>query len=135
MSDTTLPQGLVPLKIISTGIALPDRRVTSAELDVRLNKPAGYVESRSGISHHADDRASQAELGAAALNDALRRQRIDSASVDLLLFASAIAVQAQPYSACHVLKVSSLPQGIACFDINGSCVSFISALQVAGGGC
>ncbi|PWC12290.1 hypothetical protein B4923_10600 [Brenneria roseae subsp. americana] len=59
MSDTTLPQGLVPLKIISTGIALPDRRVTSAELDVRLNKPAGYVESRSGIiyRHHADDRA------------------------------------------------------------------------------
>ncbi|GKW39574.1 3-oxoacyl-[acyl-carrier-protein] synthase III C-terminal domain-containing protein [Pectobacterium carotovorum] len=128
-------QGLVPLKIISTGSALPAQRVTSAELDVLLNKPAGYVESRSGIihRHHADNHASQAELGVAALNDALARGIIPPASIDLLLFASAIPIQALPYSASHLLKVSSLPKGTACFDINSSCVSFISALQVAAG--
>ncbi|KAA9000109.1 ketoacyl-ACP synthase III [Affinibrenneria salicis] len=129
------PRGLIPLKIVSTGAALPPNQVTSDELDIRLNKPAGYVASRSGIiyRYHADNQASQAGLGAAALNDALQRRRIDPASIDLLIYASAIPVQALPYSASHLLKASSLPAGTACFDINSSCVSFIPALQVAAG--
>lgn len=63
---------LLPLKIIATA-ALPPNRVASSTLDARLGKPAGYVEKRSGIvyRYHAADDASQAELAAAALQDAL----------------------------------------------------------------
>lgn len=126
---------LVPLKVISSGAALPPLKVTSAELDVRLGKSAGYVEQRSGVEYrfHGDDRASQVELAVDAITDALRRGNIPADSVDLLIFASAIPVQALPYSAAHVLKASPLRKGISTFDINASCVSFISALQVAAG--
>ncbi|BCQ41244.1 hypothetical protein ERHA54_38470 [Erwinia rhapontici] len=124
----------VPLKIIASGVALPPGCVTSAMLDERLGMKPGYVEKRSGIAHrfHADHQASQAQLGADALAAALSAQHIDPASIDLLIFASAIAVQALPCSAIQVLKLSPLTPGTAVFDINSSCVSFISALQVAG---
>ncbi|MGQ6007668.1 3-oxoacyl-[acyl-carrier-protein] synthase III C-terminal domain-containing protein [Serratia sp. IR-2025] len=126
---------LLPLKIIATGAALPPNRVASSTLDARLGKPVGYVEKRSGIvyRYHAADDASQAELAAAALQDALARSAIPVASIDLLISASAIAVQALPCSAAHILKVAGLAPGTPGFDINSSCVSFISALQVAAG--
>ncbi len=126
---------LVPLKIISSGAALPPQKVTSAELDARLGKSAGYVEQRSGVEYrfHGDNCTSQVELAAEAITDALRCGNIPADSVDLLIFASAIPVQALPYSAAHVLKASPLREGISTFDINASCVSFISALQVAAG--
>lgn len=126
---------VVPLKIIATGIALPPTCITSAMLDERLGFATGYVEKRSGIIHrfHADHQASQAQLAADALAAALSQQQIDPSTVDLLIFASAIAVQALPCSAIQVLKLSRLKTGTAVFDINSSCISFISALQVASG--
>ncbi|MGP2842398.1 3-oxoacyl-[acyl-carrier-protein] synthase III C-terminal domain-containing protein [Serratia nematodiphila] len=126
---------LLPLKIIATGAALPPNRVASSALDARLGKPAGYVEKRSGIvyRYHAADDASQAELAAAALQDALARRAIPADSIDLLISASAISVQALPCTAAHILKVAGLAPGTPGFDINSSCVSFISALQVAAG--
>ncbi len=70
-----LPAALLPLKIIATGVAVPANRVDSSALDTLLNKPAGYVEKRSGVHcrFHATLDASQAELAAQALQDALRR--------------------------------------------------------------
>lgn len=123
------------IKIAATGVALPEQRVTSSELDTRLGKPRGYVEKRSGIAwrYHASDSASQAALAAAALHDALNRHHIPADSVDLLISASAIAVQALPYSAVHILKAAGLPAGTPGFDVNSSCVSFITAMQVAAG--
>jgi len=59
---------MIPLKIVSTGVAVPAQQVTSAELDVRLGFPNGYVQRRSGVVHryHAGARESQSELVAHA---------------------------------------------------------------------
>ncbi|TFZ50377.1 ketoacyl-ACP synthase III [Serratia proteamaculans] len=135
MTIQSCSPALLPLKVIATGAALPPNRVDSSALDSLLCKPAGYVEKRSGISYrfHAADDASQAELAVAALQNALTRCRIDAQSIDLLISASAISVQALPCTAAHILKVAGLAPGTAGFDINSSCVSFISAMQVAAG--
>lgn len=123
------------LKIVVTGIALPENKVSSASLDTFLGKPPGYVEKRSGIAwrYHATHEASQAELAARALHNALDAGSLTASSIDLLICASAIAVQALPCSAIHILKAAKMPAGVAGFDINSSCVSFISALEVAAG--
>ena len=135
MTSPLSSPALVPLKIIATGVALPPNRVASADLDRLLGKPEGYVEQRSGITYryHATDDASQAELAAAAVHDALDRNGLEAGSIDLLISASAISVQALPCTAVHILKVCGLAPGTPGFDINSSCVSFISALQVAAG--
>lgn len=123
------------LSIIATGVALPPGKVESSALDSKLGKAQGYVEQRSGIQYrfHASDTASQVELAVAALHDAVERHTIDPHSIDLVISASAIAYQALPCTAIHILKAAGLAPGTAGFDINSSCVSFISALQVAAG--
>lgn len=126
---------LIPIKIIATGIALPAEKLEASELDAKLNKPQGYSFKRSGIvyRYHADNKLNQADLAAQALDDALNRNNIVPDSIDLLISACAIQVQALPYNAAHILKASTLPNNISTFDVNASCVSFISALQVAAG--
>lgn len=126
---------LLPLKIIATGIALPPERVMSSQLDTLLNKPEGYVERRSGIVQrfHAKSDACQAQLACKALQDAMDRHDISNRSIDLLISASAIAVQALPCTAVHILRASNLRPATPGFDVNSSCVSFITALEVAAG--
>lgn len=135
MGSTTERTPQAAIKLIATGIALPPARVTSSMLDTRLGKSAGYVERRSGILHryHATADASQAVLAAEALHHALDSYHLDPSSVDLLICASAVAVQALPCSAIHILRAARLSSGVAGFDINSSCVSFISAFEVAAG--
>jgi len=131
LSDKTLP--FMPIKIISTGIALPQQKIEASMLDKKMNKPEGYSFKRSGIlyRYHADYQMKQADLAAQALDVALTRQAIDPNSIDLLISACALQVQALPYTASHILNASSLPNGIASLDVNVSCVSFISALHIA----
>lgn len=135
MEKTRSASPVTTCKIIATGIALPSTCVTSAELDSRLGKAAGYVEKRCGIVHryHAAKHDSQAGLAAQALHQALKAGSLAPSSIDLLICASAVAVQALPCSAIHILKAAGMPSGVAGFDINSSCVSFISALEVAAG--
>lgn len=135
MENRAVGAPVAAIKIVATGIALPGEKIVSSELDARLGKPQGYVERRSGIAwrYHAAHDASQAELAAGALHDALKAGALSPSSIDLLICASAIAVQALPCSAVHILKAAKMPAGVAGFDINSSCVSFISALEVAAG--
>ncbi|EFL91598.1 putative 3-oxoacyl-[acyl-carrier-protein (ACP)] synthase [Candidatus Regiella insecticola LSR1] len=124
---------LLPIKILSTAVALSPDCVKSSALDEKLNKPTGYVEKRSGVTQrfHASYTAKLAELGVAAINDALKGNGIAPESIDLLISASAIAIQALPFSAAQLLKISPLHDATASFDINTSCLSFVTALQVA----
>ena len=91
---------MIPLKILSTGVAVPAGRVTSAELDARLGFPNGYVQRRSGVVHryHADSRESQSELGAKALHAALARA---------VLYSAWGVIRFEPGSACRsTIRVS-----------------------------
>ncbi|HYA59072.1 MAG TPA: hypothetical protein VED85_01810, partial [Burkholderiaceae bacterium] len=85
--DNATTSALLPIAILSTGKALPGSKVTSAELDARLSKPAGWVQKRSGIvyRHHAHIDEHQSAVAAEALHDALARASIDPGSIDLLL--------------------------------------------------
>lgn len=122
MARPNQPTISAALKIIATGIALPPDQITSQQLDVQLNKPVGYVERRSGICwrYFARNDASQAELAAEALHNALVAAALNPTDIDLLICASAIAVQALPCSAIHILKAAAMPAGVAGFDINSS---------------
>ncbi|MDR2219952.1 MAG: hypothetical protein LBE24_05155 [Methylobacillus sp.] len=124
---------LLPIAIIATGKALPRVKLTSAELDVQLGKPAGWVQSKSGIEHryHASADERQSTLAAQALRDALTRGDIDPDSIDLLLSASGVPEQALPCTAALVLEQAGLRAGAPGFDINATCLSFLTAFQVA----
>ncbi|WKB53558.1 3-oxoacyl-[acyl-carrier-protein] synthase III C-terminal domain-containing protein [Eleftheria terrae] len=126
---------MIPLHILSTGKALPDHCVTSAELDGRLGLRPGQVEKKSGVVHrfHAGNDDSQSGLAAAALRDAMARGGVAPASIDLLISASGVAEQALPSTACRIVEPAGLRIGMPAFDVNASCLGFLAALQVAAG--
>ncbi len=126
-------KSILPLKLISTGKALPARKVSSAELDAWLGKPAGYAEKISGVAcrYLAGPHETQSELAAAALRDAMARSHVTPDSIDLVLSAAAIPEQALPCTGARLLEPAGLPSGTPAFDVNASCLSFLAALQIA----
>jgi 3-oxoacyl-[acyl-carrier-protein] synthase-3 len=53
-------------------------------------------------------------------------------SIDLLISACAVPEQALPSTACLIACQAGLPAGTPAFDVNASCLSFLSAMEVAG---
>lgn len=104
---------MLPIHLLSTGKALPEQRVTSAELDTRLGHSAGYVRKKSGIDvrHHATLAEHQSALAGTAVRDALRRANVPAASIDLLISASGVQEQALPNTATRILEPAGLPAG------------------------
>lgn len=124
---------LIPLRIISTGKALPRSCITSAKLDEALGHGDGYVFKRSGVRsrYFASGLESQSELGAAALQDALRNANLKTGDIDLLISACAVTEQALPNTGCFIAAQAGLPAGTPAFDVNASCLSFLVGLNVA----
>ena len=62
-------------RILSVGAALPERVVTSEELDARLGHPPGWIEERTGVRtrRQAADGELAYHLGTAAARQALER--------------------------------------------------------------
>lgn len=84
-------QSITPLKIIASGVALPEHKILSSMLDEKLNKSKGFVEKHSGIEYrfHASHTDSQALLAAQAIQNALQANHIPPNSIDMLINASA----------------------------------------------
>ena len=94
-------KNFIPVKIISTGAALPEGKLTSEELDRKLNKPNGYCLKRSGIEYryHADYQLNQADLAAQAVNQKRYITRIyRSTNLCFSIESSGFALHGRPYS-------------------------------------
>ncbi|AUZ04900.1 MULTISPECIES: 3-oxoacyl-ACP synthase [Vitreoscilla] len=120
----------LPLSIIATGKALPSERLLSSDLDARLGLQTGTVAKKSGIQwrYFASAEQTQSQLAAEALQDACQHHGIDTNSIDLLICASAIPEQVLPNTASAVIQAAGLKNGLAAFDVNASCISFMTAL-------
>jgi len=123
---------MLPLRIISTGMALPGQVVSSAELDVRLKLSSGAVQKKSGIvsRHFALAGEVQSELAAQAVRHALSRAGLKTGDVDLLISVAGVVEQALPNMASMVAHHLGLNR-VAAFDLNASCLGFLAGLQVA----
>jgi 3-oxoacyl-[acyl-carrier-protein] synthase III len=116
-----------------TGIGLPDRRVSSALLDREIGKTEGWLEKNCGVSERyvcADE--AQDELAATAAREAMAEANIQPASIDLLIFASAIPKHSIPATSPLIARHLGIPNGrCATLDVNSTCLSFLSGFDVA----
>ncbi|MFE1629463.1 beta-ketoacyl-ACP synthase III [Brevibacillus reuszeri] len=120
------------IKVLGTGKYLPKRQVTATELDARLGVPAGWVEKKSGVSvrHYVTDETA-AQMGAIAALQALEAAGLTMHDIDCLVCASGTAQQEIPCTAALIQEELQLSRsGIPCFDINSTCLSFVTALDV-----
>ncbi len=124
----------LPIKILGIGRYLPRTQVLSTKLDDDLGLPEGSVEKKSGLfsryfSAHDETTSYMASRAALA---AIEHANVSLSSIDLIIAACGVGEQLLPCTAALVQRQLGLEHsGIACFDVNSTCLSFITALDIA----
>jgi 3-oxoacyl-[acyl-carrier-protein] synthase-3 len=118
------------LRLTGWGVALPDKTVTNADLEVRLDTTVEWITERTGIrERRVGD--STAGLAVAAGRQALERAGVTAADVDLVLLATCTPDQALPATSAHVQAELGVPGGA--FDLNAASSGFVYGLVTARG--
>jgi 3-hydroxy-3-methylglutaryl CoA synthase len=119
------------VRILGTGVARPDRRVESAEIDARLGLPAGTVQRRSGVrARFVETQRSASALAAEAARQALCAARLTLSDIDCIVAASASMDQAMPYNAALIHRELGLGgSGVPAIDVGASCLGFLAAID------
>ena len=121
------------VRIAGTGHALPRRHIASSELDLKLGLPEGRIEQITGVkSRPTCTDESQIDLAVTAAETAIADAGIKPGAVDLLLCASAVPYQPLPTTAPLLMRRLGIDDGQAqAFDVNATCLSFVTALEIA----
>ncbi|MFN8509260.1 MAG: beta-ketoacyl-ACP synthase 3 [Deinococcaceae bacterium] len=123
----------IPIRITGLGKYLPSHRVSSEELEHALGLPKNWIFRRTGVieRRYATDETS-AYMAAQAAKIALREANLSISDIDCIMGASAAPQQTIPCTAALVQREIGAPDGKStCLDINSTCLSFLSALQIA----
>lgn len=129
----TYPQ---PLQIIGTGHYLPQRVISSSELEGRFDpdRPTGWIEEVQGVRERRwveGETASQ--MGAEAAREALSKAGLEPTELDLIVNASGTTEQAIPDGAPLIQRELGIESsGIACMTVHTTCLSFLAALDLCG---
>jgi acyl-CoA:acyl-CoA alkyltransferase len=123
--------------ITAVGASLPERVLTSAELQARVEEASGLAlqpglfEQMTGIRqrHVAADDEYSSTLAIAAARRALESAELDPFDIDLLLFASASRDIVEPATA-HIVQ-AELGSRAHALDVTNACNSFINGIDLA----
>lgn len=119
------------VKILSTGKYLPKQKVTAQALAEKIGVSRDWIEKKSGVMVRyfvADETASQ--MGAYAAKEALDAANLSIQNIDCIVCASTVPEQGIPCTAVLIQRHLGLGgSGIPAFDINATCLSFVTALD------
>lgn len=123
---------MLPFEIIGSASLPPGHKLSSSSLDAKLALPQGTVAARSGVNNRyfAFDTELQSQVAAANIIAACENAQISTSDLDMVISASAVQEQILPSTYTRVLQALNL-HGKSGMDVNNSCLSFMSALQVA----
>jgi 3-oxoacyl-[acyl-carrier-protein] synthase III len=118
--------------IKGTGSALPQRRVSNAELAAQVDTSDEWITERTGIKfrHIAGPDETTATLAADAAQRALDAAGMAPDDIDLIIVATATPDQTFPATATKVQHLLGCNGGVA-FDIAAVCSGFLYAFSVA----
>jgi 3-oxoacyl-[acyl-carrier-protein] synthase III len=118
--------------IKGTGSALPENRVSNAELAQRVDTSDEWIVERTGIKfrHIAGPNETTASLATDAARKALDSAGMEPADIDLIIVATATPDQTFPASATIVQHQLGAHGGVA-FDVAAVCSGFLYAFSVA----
>ncbi|MGH9004738.1 MAG: 3-oxoacyl-ACP synthase III family protein, partial [Acidimicrobiia bacterium] len=118
--------------ITGWGIALPDTRLTNADLAQRVDTTDDWIVERTGIRERrmAGPGETTATLAIAAGAAAIRHASLTPEDIDLLILATTTPEQPVPHTSAFVQAGLGLRSGA--FDINTGCAGFVYSLVVGG---
>ncbi len=119
--------------IISTGIYVPEKIVTNADLSRILGEDINeFVTHVLGIHerHVCAENESTADLATNASREALEAARLDARELDLIVLATDTPEQLSPATSVVVQhRLGAVNAGT--FDVNSACAGFVTALDTA----
>jgi 3-oxoacyl-[acyl-carrier-protein] synthase-3 len=115
-----------------TGSALPERRVTNAELAERVDTSDEWIVERTGIRSRylAGEGETTVSLATDAARRAIEAAGLAPSDIDLIVLATATPDQTFPASATKVQALLGIDDCVA-FDVAAVCSGFLYALTVA----
>ena len=119
-------------RLIGSGAALPDTRVSSAEIERRLGLTEGWIRERSGIEERRVLRHPETllDLAESAARAALAHAGVTARELDAIVVATASAELAFPSLAC-LLQARLGAEPTPAFDLAAACAGFVYGLGVA----
>jgi len=134
MGNSTTPTGSarISASIVSTGMYVPSRVLTNAELEKMVDTTDEWIMSRTGIRERriaADDEFTS-DMGAKAAQQALELGGVDAQEIDLIIVATCTSDTVFPSTACYIQsKIGAMRA--AAFDVQAACSGFLYALVTA----
>lgn len=124
---------MIPLKIAGNGIYTPEQTMPSSQLDEIFGHEKGWTENKFGIRQRgvASAHETSSYMGEQAARTALAKAGWEAAELDVII--GACGVMEQPIPSTSVLiqqKLGIGKSGVPAFDINLTCLSFLSALDI-----
>jgi 3-oxoacyl-[acyl-carrier-protein] synthase-3 len=118
--------------VLGVGSALPQRRVSTAELAETVDTTDQWIVERTGIRSRyvAGEGETTATLATQAARNALDHAGLSTGDIDLIVLATATPDQTFPSSATKVQAALGIDDCIA-FDVHAVCTGFLYALSVA----
>ncbi|WHO75670.1 3-oxoacyl-ACP synthase III family protein [Rhizobium sp. BT03] len=124
------------MRIAGMGHFVPQRIVLSTDLDKQFGFARGHLERLSGVlsRHVCQDDDDQITLAVAAARLAMQKAAVGPGEIDLVIGACGVPYQPLPTTAPLVMHRLGIPEGnAAAFDVNASCLSFLTAVDLAAG--
>ncbi|MGL5626120.1 MAG: 3-oxoacyl-ACP synthase III family protein [Candidatus Rhabdochlamydia sp.] len=120
------------VKILGTGIYLPTCLVTSEDLEKKLEYPIGTFAKASGVrKRYYAIHETSSEMGTIAAERALKTANIEKSQIDAIISVNAIPQQLVPSTAALIHQKLGL-KGTIAFDINSTCLGFLTGLFCMG---
>lgn len=120
------------IQIVSTGQYLPEKIVSSEELDEKLGMRRGWSYKHSLVKtrrYVTEETAS--EMGALAAEEALSNAGLSIKDVDCILSVSGTMEQAIPCNAALIhRRLTRGTRPIPAFDVNSTCLGFITGMDL-----
>ncbi|MCU1428434.1 MAG: 3-oxoacyl-[acyl-carrier-protein] synthase 3 [Actinomycetia bacterium] len=119
--------------ITGYGLAVPEGRLTNADLEARVDTNDAWIVERTGIRERriAGPDETTASLGALAGAIAIKDAGLQPADIDLLIVATATPEQPIPHTGAFVGETLGLRCGS--FDLGAGCAGFVYGLVAAAG--
>jgi len=119
--------------IVGTGSALPERRLTNADLEKLVETSDDWIVQRTGMRERrvASPGETTATLGTLAAKKALADAQISEQDIDLIIVATLTPDNLTPGTACWVQHALGIKKHIPAFDLNAACSGFVYSLTTA----
>lgn len=120
------------VKILGTGVSLPSRVLTNADLEQMVDTSDEWITDRTGIQERriADANTSTSDLCAGAVQHACEKIGLRPEQLDAIIVGTSTADTLFPSTACWVQRKLGI-QGMPAFDVSAGCTGFIYGLELA----